>query len=137
MSRRMLWTATLVAMLAASSAFAATAGRMTAEIPFDFLVNGKKLAAGEYTLTETASGVLQLRGEDGRAAAVVTRPLEYGLDPSVGKLVFNRFSGQYVLVEFWARGSSREVPGGREAPLMARNASDEEPIVVAVALNRR
>ena len=71
---RLLWPALAVATLALSSV-AAEAAEIRANVPFDFTVKGKSLAAGKYEITETR-GVVQLRSEKDEAGQALARVLE-------------------------------------------------------------
>lgn len=72
-----------------------------ANIPFDFVVKGKVLPAGDYILEPIqvgASQALKIQSADGHITAIVpvrsVRTKAIGDDP---KLVFNRFGDQYFL----------------------------------------
>jgi hypothetical protein len=91
-----------IALIALSTL--ATGGKAVAQepavratVPFEFTVGGKLLPADTYTIT-SSSGVLLFRSADGRFTAMTTSSHD---DRTVigGKLVFNKYGGQYFLHE--------------------------------------
>jgi len=131
----------VVMMIVAASASAkaqSLAYRLTANIPFDFSLAGKKLPAGKYWVSrgQQSNGdlILQIRSVDGHVdisrltIPVVTR------DPvSQGTLVFHRYGEEYFLSEVWPAGglTGRELPKSRaERDLERKGPSD----VVAITI---
>ena len=78
--------------------------RLTADIPFEFVVAGKSLPAGEYDVSKgSTERVLLVRPLERGAAAAVPANLMYvqaGSDPAAEtKLVFSRYGNSYFLSE--------------------------------------
>jgi hypothetical protein len=77
---------------------AGLSGKVKANIPFDFMVNGKMLPAGSYTVAPgTTKNSLVIRSSENRVAiAALTTE---ATDKSAGKarLVFRRYSNQHFL----------------------------------------
>jgi hypothetical protein len=96
----------LSVMLAVVSVSANPTSPLEANIPFDFSVGGKTLLAGVYTVTPmTTPGILLIRSEDGRAAAlVVTNRVQARQEQDQTKLVFHRYGNQYFLAQVWRAG---------------------------------
>ena len=99
----------LVLMLAviSGSAFNYVPTVVKADIPFDFIVRGKTVPAGTYTVSQVSlrrPDVLVIQGLDGRSHGVVDTQLtltKQGWNAFPGeydaKLVFNRYGNQYFL----------------------------------------
>lgn len=98
-------------VLAAGSARAST---LEIKVPFEFVVNGQTLPAGQYLVNDSA-GVVQLRGEKGNHASmfVLTTPAS-GHDPAGDSpaFTFRRYENQYRLTNIWQSGTQgREITG--------------------------
>ena len=99
----------LVIGLGALMCLAATAGRALAQdtlevkVPFSFLVNGRTLPAGNYTITRdnTASSVYLIRGD--KVGAFVATVPSAGHDPAGNRpsLTFKRHENEYKLSSIW------------------------------------
>jgi hypothetical protein len=95
--------------LGAAMCLGATAGNVMAQdtlavkVPFSFLVNGRTLPAGNYTITRDsmASSVYLIRGDKG-GAFVATVP-SGGHDPAGNRpsLTFVRHENEYKLSAIW------------------------------------
>jgi len=125
-------------LLAASSAFAQT--HLRANIPFDFIVDKAKLAAGEYdisTLGFATEKTLLLRNSDAKTARMINVNVVQANRPaSQTKLVFQRYGDRYFLSQIWVEG--RDI--GRELPRSAREAElalDYSPTKVFVLAEMR
>ena len=105
--------------------------RLTADIPFDFSVAGKKLPAGKYWVNraQESSGdlIVQIRSTDGHSSiSRLTIPV-FAVNPmSKGSLVFHRYGDEYFLSEIWPAGgqTGRELPKSRVERELARKAQD-------------
>jgi len=76
--------------------------QITANIPFDFVVNNQKLPAGEYDLKSLSQGAILLQNEDRRQAAItLVHSAESSVNPEGAKLVFNKYGDQYFLSQVW------------------------------------
>jgi hypothetical protein len=126
----------LIAMLALGLLLAAWAHAQTAmkvHIPFDFVVNGHNMSAGEYRVETlgTASNAISIRGADKALALTLACTAS---EPALkSKLIFHRYGEEYFLAQVWTAGSS----SGRQLP---RSAAEREiasgaqtPQLVAVA----
>jgi hypothetical protein len=112
-------------------------------IPFDFVIAGKTLPAGEYVVERStlfsATG-LSIRSVDKNAGVyVLTAAVESNERPDDSKLVFNRYGDRYFLSEFWTSGqtSGRKVTkSGEERGLereAARGAAQPERVAVVTS----
>jgi len=78
---------------------------VTASVPFDFVVGGRTMPAGDYVVnTITTFGVLEVQDASQAAAPVLTRA-DSADGPGNGDgahLTFRRYGGDYFLVNVWA-----------------------------------
>lgn len=94
----------------AVAGFAALNRKVEANVPFDFMVNGKTLPAGQYTVTPSGNGsTLIIRSaETKQAAAVITRACEASRDAKP-QLIFHRYGNQYFLAKIVGATSGNEL----------------------------
>jgi hypothetical protein len=123
-------------LLATASAFAQTIS-LKANIPFNFVVNGKTLPAGEYTVQSMGSErALSIRNSDQAAKSLVLANACESMRPvDRTKLVFRRYGDQYFLARVWIGGntSGQEIPASKqEAELAARYSAPETVSVAAL-----
>jgi len=106
-------------LFATASAYAQTAA-LKANIPFNFIVTGKSLPAGEYAIRSlsTSERVLVIRGSDKSANMVMANPCESARPSDKTKLVFHRYGDRYFLSQIWTAGNS----SGAELPQSPREA---------------
>jgi len=88
--------------------YAAPAGRISVNIPFDFMVGKTKLPAGQYIVQGTnTQGVLQISSTDRKANVLaVTSSGKADAGESKARLDFNRYGDQYFLSQVWEGGST-------------------------------
>lgn len=104
----MLMLVGAIALMAALvSAHAQATVSVVANIPFEFAVGGKTLAAGEYSVrdfTDTGNALL-IRSRDSKNAAVrLTNSIQKRDAPQQSKLIFHRYGQRYFLSEVWTQG---------------------------------
>lgn len=110
---RMLLGFALMTVLAASS-YAQSGRRMTVHIPFDFVVAGKQMPAGDYSVrrvTKDSENALVIQSEDGRRTATVFTNAAQR-EPQRAELRFLQHGESYFLAEVSIPGTAgvREVP---------------------------
>src|SRR4030095_8157477 len=106
------------------TAFAQLPGApIRANIPFDFMVRGRTLPAGEYEILRISDepAALEIANIDHRSehALFESQPVE-GEIPNRGKVVFHKYGDIYFLYEIWTPGleTGREIaPSHRERAL--------------------
>lgn len=123
-------------LLLAAPALAQTAS-MKVNVPFDFIVNGKTLPAGEYRVDglSTSTSTIAIRNTEQSAKLMtLTNGCESTEAAEASKLVFHRYGGQYFLAQVWSAGSSegRELPRSRAEREVASN-NQPAPQLVAIA----
>ena len=100
--------------LTAASVFAQTGARMTVHVPFDFVVAGKQMPAGDYSVrrvTKDSASALVIQSEDGRRTAmVITNAAQR--EPQRAELRFRQHGESYFLAEVSIPGTAgvREIP---------------------------
>ncbi len=102
----------LAAMAVTASAQAGR--RLTVHVPFDFVVGGRQLPAGDYSvrrITKESETALMIQSADGRSAATVMTNAS-GEEPSRAELTFRQHGDEYFLASVSMPGtvSVREVP---------------------------
>jgi hypothetical protein len=111
---------------------------LKANIPFEFMVAGKTLPAGEYIVSpETTQSVLRIRNVDTNEGALVLTNSAETLDYSdQAKLVFHRYGNQYFLWEIWGPGTNvgYEVPKSKAEREASQTASVRRENVTILAM---
>ena len=111
-----------------------TSSRVNAVIPFDFIVGGKTLPSGKYTVTAATNDGegLRIATRDGKSSVYRLSNLitDNGRNGKA-RMVFRRYGQQYFLAEVWSGGNSgRQLrPSKRERSLqqeLASNASKSD-----------
>ena len=137
----------LLVMLAVVPLYAISS-KITANIPFDFMVGNKTLPAGSYRVgRSTTMGMLVILSLDQRGSAMFhAHPVRYGNPRSAKwgqdnspKLIFNRYGDQYFLSQVWSGEETddgrRLMKSRREREVakenLAKNASEPEVVFIA------
>jgi hypothetical protein len=135
-------TLTVVFATAVVSANAQTI-RVSAQIPFDFVVGEKTMSAGEYTVssaTQDGSGLL-IRNAKGKDNAIRLTRETAPSKKTDSRLVFHRYGQTYFLAEVWQGGdnngralspSKAERELRRERASLAQNSYERVEIVAMV-----
>ena len=121
-----------LSLLLAVSASAQTVAK--ANIPFNFIVAGKTLPAGEYTIRslDTIQRVLVIRGSD-KSQMVMANSCASAKPSDTSKLVFHRYGDRYFLSQIWTGGNSSgaELPPSRRESEVAMDFPRQEVVLVA------
>ena len=127
----------LVLMLTAVSVCAQSERSGVLNIPFNFIVGGRTLPAGEYTVEpnkKDSHNVWLVQSREGNACALfATMPVRSNQTQEETKLVFRKYGDQYFFSQIWTPGGNT----GRELlmPLLerelAKNATERKTIVLA------
>src|ERR1700752_918158 len=93
-----------------SSVFAQTDHQMVINIPFNFTVGEKAMNAGKYVVRPNRKDsdlawVIQNK-ETGKAAIILTRPVQATDTQENAKFVFRKYDDLYILSEFWGSGTN-------------------------------
>ncbi len=123
------------ACLLLTAAASAQKSEIRANVPFDFIIDGATLPAGEYSLESVGAGgtVLAIRSANSRIHSMFMVKEDQASHPdSWTKLVFHRYGDRYFLAEIRVAGNTliRQVPQTRrEKELAMKNSTN------AVVLN--
>ena len=106
--------------------FAGLSRSLEANIPFDFMVNGKKLSAGKYTVTSGGTQkVLHIRSwKLKQGAFAIARELEASGD-NKPRLIFHRYGDQYFLAKVIGSAGAIELPKSRAEQKAEKSRRDE------------
>jgi hypothetical protein len=102
-------TLTVVGAMAIVSAQGQTIRRLSAQIPFDFVVGDQTLSAGEYIVSTTGQDGSALRIGNAKASANLIRMsirVENQRKRTDSRFVFHRYGETYFLAEVWQAGDS-------------------------------
>lgn len=93
----------IVLVSAAASANAQSAKKVSANIPFDFVVGDQTMTAGDYNLRATTApdNGLLIQGDNGQSSMRLTNSIEPRKDRRNSRLVFHRYGQRYFLAEVW------------------------------------
>ena len=130
-----------LSLLLVVSAAHAQSGRVSARIPFDFIVSNHLYPAGDYMLTPDGMsnpGVIIWNTDDQKAGLVLTTSCEKSARAEKTVLVFQRHGDQYFLDRVWIEGNTRgrQFPKGKIETQLARNHQDGEEVIVAGLVTR-
>ncbi len=112
----------LFTILATAGIYPPNPGDMTVSIPFDFVVGGQSLRAGEYILrSEADKGTLQICEDGIYCVTVQTQAVGAAEEaPAQTQLVFQQYGGQRLLARIWSpRHGGIQLPGTPHANQVA------------------
>jgi hypothetical protein len=126
--------ATFVFALAAAGAVHAESEPITANIPFEFTVGGKKLPAGNYSIRDlTSPGTVALQRRDGKGAVITLTQSESVKTYAAPQLIFHRYGARYFLSRVDFPSHRNTLPADKvERELAARVHRTGETIVAAL-----
>ena len=126
-------TKLLVAAMLVLVALPSFAQTLKANVPFNFVANDVKVAAGGLMISEMNENYRMLRTEAGKGLLLcrITRDDERGkaIHP---KLVFQRYGSEYFLAEIWTGARVEKVPAGKQLHRIAQLKSADETVAVAL-----
>jgi len=135
MKRTML---VLALMLVSTGAALAQMGstRVTAQVPFDFVLRDKAVPAGELTVQSAImSGVLLIQNADAKVSVLSVPQMDETKKPAGScVLVFHRYNNRYFLSEIKIEGSkiAYRIPESKaEAELRAQNVTANKEVILA------
>lgn len=132
-------------VLSSISAFAQVPA-LTANVPFDFQVNGKTMAAGKYTIAEPAAprGTLIIRTIAWKSPAVsIFQKVDDKQAATATQLVFHRYGDKYFLAKMQIQGQKEamQLPTSKSERDLVQELSGRhlannkvQPEIVTVAL---
>lgn len=100
----MLMLIVVIALATAVASANAQSNKVVADIPFEFSVGYKTMAAGEYSVQAvvTAGDGLMIQSADGKTSALrLSEATERMKIKTHARLVFHRYGERYFLAEVW------------------------------------
>jgi hypothetical protein len=136
-------TGCLLALMIAVPAHAQMPGTtMRATIPFDFIVRGKTLSAGNYEIKRISDSpeglIIRNVNEKNDHVMFATEPVEPRKIPNRSEIVFHRYGDSYFLSQVLTAGEETGqelLPSRAERQLrseMASNSAEPETVALAV-----
>jgi hypothetical protein len=129
--------------------FAGLSGRVSADIPFNFMVGNKEFKAGKYTVGRLAGGrtddTLIIRNEDDNEAANFNVNNVYGKGEPRARLIFNRYGNQYFLAQVFDAESKEghglmkskaEREAAKKRDVITQNSIGPEVVTVVAQIER-
>lgn len=134
----MLISIVALAFVTAVASNAQSGGRnLKADIPFDFVVGSRTLAAGEYVVgqitTNSANAILVRSSDSDHKAIRITNAVSASAPKRKTSLTFLRYGDTYYLSQVWIAGSAegRELLKSKSersaARELAKNSSEGNP----------
>ncbi|HAF12487.1 MAG TPA: hypothetical protein DCK99_02060 [Blastocatellia bacterium] len=131
MKRELLKGFTMLAMIialalaTAAVSNAQSTNKITADIPFDFVVADRAMPAGEYSVRANSSqgDLLMVQSQDSRSSAIRwSNSLGPNKDKTHARLVFHRYGERYFLAEVWygADSTGRQLLKSRQERAIER-----------------
>jgi len=106
-----------------------------AQVPFEFIVNGNIMPAGECSIEAQGDGLTYLLVKSGsHRAFVIPNATESSTVPAQPTMVFHRYGDRYFLSSISRQGNNRgfALPAGKaEKELRAQNAAEGDVTLVA------
>lgn len=127
----------LLLVLTAISVNAQSERSAVLNIPFNFVVGGKTLPAGEYTVAPNRRDfdkIWLVQSRDGHTSALfTTMPVRTSETQEKTKFVFHKYGEQYFLSQVWTLGgnSGRELVMPRLERELAKNTAERRTVLVA------
>jgi hypothetical protein len=133
--KKQLVTLLGLGLLLATVTASAQTMRLKADVPFDFVVGGRTLPSGEYTIRSLNGGnhILSISAPDQKTIVFLTNMCQSLNASPESKLIFTRYGDRYVLSEMWIEGSNtgRQLPKSLPEVRVADNKSVETVVVLA------
>jgi hypothetical protein len=124
--------AALAVLLVATATQAQTA-KVTATVPFNFVVGDHAYPAGDYSFRNNGSVLQIANAEEATTDMILSQACErVTLSPDT-KLVFDSMGGYYFLRQIWVAGNARgrELPRSHTEIRLAQNNDKMESVIVA------
>ena len=114
---------------------------LTASVPFDFVVGGRTMPAGDYELGTLGDvGILRVQNAVAgiKPAFTMTNAAAGPLESGKVFLTFHRYGGDYFLAEIWdgSTAAGRSIRMSRTEREKAKSASLNKPEIVMVLARR-
>jgi hypothetical protein len=128
----------LTALLTMATAAQAQHTKVSATIPFNFVVGDRAYPAGEYSFTNSGA-VLQITNAEHIGMGLLLSQACQSARPSeTTKLVFQKMGDYYFLQQIWVAGNSsgRELPRSHTEVRLAQNHEETKSVIVAAVISQ-
>lgn len=122
-----------LAVLLVATATQAQTTKVTATVPFNFVVGDRAYPAGDYSFSNNGP-VLQIADAEQATTGIILSQACERVRPSPDtKLVFDAMGGYYFLRQIWVAGNlhGRELPRSHREVQLAHNDVKSESVIVA------
>lgn len=129
--------------------FAGLSGRVSANIPFNFMVGNKEFKAGKYSVGRSSStrttDILIIRGEDNDDVANFSVNNTLGKGEPKARLIFHRYGNQYFLAKIFDAESNEgaallkskaEREASKKRDVITQNDAEPEVVTVIAQIER-
>jgi hypothetical protein len=139
MKRQIVSLLGVFGLLLVAACASAQSMKVTANVPFNFVVDKATLPAGAYSIDalSTGSTTLLIQNRDARIQMVTLPNNAEQLRPSDSTcLVFHRYGDRYFLSQIWVAGNSsgRQFKISRHESEVATNAQPAQDVIVLASL---
>jgi hypothetical protein len=112
-------TVALAFAAAVISANAQASNRLSAVIPFDFIVGNQTMTSGDYSvrsITDNGQGLVIRSDDSGKSVMRLSNSIAAKRNNTQARLVFHRYGQRYFLAQVWAGAGSegRQLTESRE-----------------------
>jgi hypothetical protein len=123
----------LATALVATPAYAQAATPLVAKVPFNFIVMGKTLGPGEYTMIIANPDELKIKDENGRIVAMAMFKDSGRFSGEKGQVIFHCYGDRCFLAEIWPpnRQHGRELFTSKTEAALAKEESGKYFAVLA------
>lgn len=123
---RLVSSLSLFALTVVPAVCAVYPQKVNVKVPFDFVVGGKTMPAGTYSVTGSGSGPLRISGQE--KMTVLANAAYSTKTPETTKVTFHRYGDQYFVESIWVAGNgtgTQVLPSRRERMLARGNVRPE------------
>jgi hypothetical protein len=127
-----------LAMLLMATAAHAQQTRLSATVPFNFVVGDRSYPAGDYLFSNNDAVLKITNAKQAKTELILSNTCRSVRPSRDTKLIFDSMGGYYFLRQIWVAGNSsgRELPRSRTEVRMAQNHEKQESVIVAANIPR-
>ena len=123
MKRFIVFLSMATMLVALGAPLSAQSLNLKANVPFEFMVSGQSLPAGEYTVAPLTFGSATFRISSGNSGVLATVNRSDSKRTGESVLIFHRYGDQYFLARIVNGDRAVELPASRNEKEAAKTAS--------------
>jgi len=123
MKRFIVFLSMATMLVALGAPLSAQSLNLKANVPFEFMVSGQSLPAGEYTVAPLTFGSAAFRISTGSSGVLVTVNRADSERTGESKLIFHQYGDQYFLARIVSGDRAVELPASRNEKELNKTAS--------------